>query len=49
MQVYVEEYTTTPCTTDLQKAEFTSFYQMMQLWWEMYNMKCGEFVMECGE
>jgi len=24
-------------TTDLQKPKFTKFYQMDQLWWEMYN------------
>ena len=33
---------TTPCTTDLQKPKFTKFYQIDQLWWELYNGECGE-------
>ena len=33
---------TTHCTTVLQKTKFTTFYQMDQLWWELYNKECGE-------
>jgi hypothetical protein len=49
MQVCIEEYTTTPCTTDLQKPGFTSFYQTVHLWWELYNGECGEGLTECEE
>jgi len=31
------EIDTTRFTTDLQKAKFTKFYQMNQLWWELNN------------
>ena len=27
---------------DLQKPKFTHFYQLDQLWWEMYNRECGQ-------
>ena len=36
------EKDTTPCTADLQKPKFTNFYQMDQLWWELYSRECGE-------
>ena len=36
------ENDTALCTTDLQKPNFTNFYQMDQLWWVLYNRECGE-------
>ena len=36
------EKDTTPCKTYLQEPKFTNFYQMDQLWWELYNRECGE-------
>jgi len=47
MKVYIEEYKTTPCTTDLQKLEFTIFYQLDRLKRELYNGECGEGLAEC--
>ena len=26
-----------------------NFYQMDQLWWELYNRECGEGLTECEE
>jgi len=33
---------TTPYTTDFHKSKFTKFYQINQLWWELYSRECGE-------
>ena len=44
--IYIEENTTTRCKTDLQKPEFASCYQTVQLRWELYNRKCGEGLTE---
>ena len=36
------EKDTTTCKTGLQKPKSTNFYQMDQLWWELYNRECDE-------
>jgi len=36
------ERDTAHCETDLQEHKFTNFYQMDQLWWELYSRECGE-------
>ena len=36
------EKDTAACTADLQKFKFTNFYQMNQMFWELYSRECGE-------
>jgi len=41
MHIIIEKAAAT-FTADWQKYKCTNFYQIDQLWWELYNRECGE-------